>query len=74
MITRFFNWLNSLFVSKYAASFARGALKAAGGFLLAIGLEPQVVEQFVSVSEPVLVGVMLFLVGQLMSFAEKGKR
>lgn len=56
----------ALLLNKYIFSLVRGLMKAASGFLLGIGVTQEQQQSL----ESVLVAVLLYLLGQLFSWAE----
>lgn len=68
------DWIRGIFLSKYAKSLARGLARAAAGALMAIGtIAPEEIEVFSSAAEPIIAGLLIFLVTQLLSFLDKKK-
>lgn len=68
------NWIKELFLSKYLGSVVRGLMKSASGFLLALGLAPETVDQFLSSGELVTIAIVNFAVAQLFSYLEKNRK
>jgi hypothetical protein len=66
--------LKDLFINKYSKSFARHAMTVASGWLLAIGLAPEVVGPFKESGTLVLAGVLAWAVSQLWSWLDKRKQ
>lgn len=69
-----FDWLKNLIISKYLGGIVRHIITAVAGFLLAIGIDASVVEQFSDSGSVVLVGVATWVIGYFASYKEKKKR
>lgn len=69
------NWLldkiKGVIAMKYIASFVRTGVAALAGFLIAIGIDPLVVEKFSGSAEVVATGVILYFVTQFFSVKDK---
>lgn len=68
------DWIKQLFMSRYLGSIVRHAMTALSGFLLAIGIEPEVVESFASSGTTVLIAVLTYVIAQGFSYLEKKQR
>lgn len=64
-------WVKKMLISKWAGSAARHLMSVVAGFLLAIGVAPELVEKFTASGSEILVAVIVYLVAQAWSFAEK---
>lgn len=66
-----FGWLKELLLSKYLGSFIRHALTVTSGFLLSLGIQPEVVESFEKSGAIVLTALATYLLAQIWSLKEK---
>jgi len=69
-----FDWIKKMILDKYAGSLIRHALGLLSGFLLAIGIQPEVVESFESSAAIVLTALVTYAIAQLWSLKEKKGR
>lgn len=63
--------IKSAFLNKYLASLTRGMFKVFSGVLLGIGLAPELVNQFSTSGQEVLIALIVFAIGQGWSWADK---
>lgn len=72
-----FDWiitkLGTLFGSKYSKSIARTLAAVVAGVLLKAGIPEEVVTQFTLGLEPVIAGLIIYLLAQAASFLDKFK-
>lgn len=64
----------NLIQAKYIASIVRGLLRALGGVIVGLGLGSEEVDQFIIAAEPVITGLLLILIGQILSFMDKAEK
>lgn len=64
--------LTDIFTSKYLLSFVRTILAYVAGFLTVVpSLDPKDIAQFLSSGEHILYGLLLYLIAQIWSWADK---
>lgn len=69
------NLLARLLLSRYLGSTIRHSLSMLAGVLVVtVGLSEELVEQWVLSTEPILIGVVTYVVALLLSFKEKSLR
>ena len=72
------SWLKEkavgLFAPKYVGAVVRSLLQALAGALAMANLAPEVIGKFTTAAEPVLTGIILYLISLGWSFAEKAKK
>ena len=64
-------WLKKLIAGELSKSIIRKLMVLVAGFLAGIGVDPTIVQQFCDSGTQVLIAVVLYLVAQLWSVAEK---
>lgn len=73
-----FSWVKEklvgAFAPKYVGALVRSLLQAAAGALALANLAPEVISKFTIAAEPVLTGLILYLISLAWSFAEKAKK
>ena len=75
MLMALIDKIAELFISKYLGSAVRHALSALAGVLVVtVGLDQELVNQWVLSTEPIAIGVSVYLLALLMSFKEKRRR
>lgn len=68
------NWIKELVLSKYLGSVIRGLMKALSGWLLFIGVHPEVVASFTDSGTTVAIAILTFAIAQLFSYLEKKRK
>ena len=66
-------YIKKIFASRYAHSLARTVMSAIAGYLLATGVDPELVNNFQEPASELLAAVAVILVTQGWSFIDKAK-
>lgn len=64
-------WIKKLLLSSMAQSVIRKLMVLLSGFLLGLGLDPTIVNQFIGSGQEVLIAVVLYLIAQVWSISAK---
>ncbi len=66
--------IKDFFLNKYLASIVRHLLSASAGVLISIGIPAAQVAAFTGAANPIIVGIVFYLVSQASSLLEKKKK